>query len=361
MTDTDYMQCALKLAIRGKGRTSPNPLVGAVVVKNRRIIGEGWHRKCGGPHAEVVALKKAGPLAEGADLYVTLEPCSHFGRTPPCVDQIIKKGIRKVVIGMKDPNPDVNGKSIVKLKRAGIKTKKGVLEKELKKINEGFIKYKTTMMPFVVAKSAQTLDGKIATASGQSKWITSKRTRDYAHKLRNEFDAILVGINTVLKDNPHLNATRRTKRIRKIIVDTTLKIPLNANLFKNIIPADCFVATTKRAKGEKINFLRQKGVYVLICPESKGKINLKWLFKQLAKKEIMSILIEGGSRIIGSALKQELIDKMWLFISPKIIGDNEALSSITGLKTYDVGKSLPLKDLTIKTIDRDIFIEGYVH
>ena len=359
--DSDYMKMALDLAQRAKGQTSPNPIVGAVIVRNNKIIAEGYHRRCGADHAEVVALKKAGKSAKGAKLYVTLEPCSHFGRTPPCVDRIIQSGIEEVNVGMIDPNPVNNGKSILKLKHARIKTKVGFLKEELQKANESFIKFIRYRIPFVVVKSAQTIDGKIATALGQSKWITSKQSRNYAHHLRNDFDAILVGIGTVLKDNPRLNATKKSKRIKKIILDTTLRIPLQAQLFKNTIPSDIIVATTEKMKKDKYLLLKKKGVDTIICPPSYDGVDLSWLLKKLAQKEITNILVEGGSKIIGSLLKENLVDKFLIFIAPKIMGDERAINSVRGLTLNNINRLVRLKNLTFQKIGDDILIEGYVY
>lgn len=361
MNDIDYMKQAMTLALRGKGKTSPNPMVGALVVKGKKIIARGWHRYCGGDHAEVDALKKAGAKAKGAVLYVTLEPCLHYGRTPPCVDRILASGIREVIVGMKDPNPVNNGKSIGWLRKHGIKTKVGFLENDLRKMNEVFLKYITQEMPFVVAKSAQTLDGKIATASGQSKWITSPTSRDYAHRLRNDFDAILVGVKTILKDNPRLNAARKSKRIKKVIVDSKLKLPLSAKVFQGTHPEDIFVATTRNADKKKMILLNNKGVNVIMGPSFQGRVNFKWLFEELAKKEITSILIEGGAHTIGGALNEHLIDKFLIFMAPKILGDARGLSSVRGLTTTHVDQSVRLRDLTIQRIKEDILIEAYVH
>ncbi len=360
MSDLKYMEQAFGLALRAKGKTSPNPIVGCVIVKNNRVVAKGYHRFCGGDHAEIVALKRAGSLAKGARLYVTLEPCSHYGRTPPCVDKIIDSGIKEVIIGMVDPNPVNNGKSILKLRRAGIKVKAGFLEQELQVANESFIKFIKYKMPFVVVKCAQTLDGKIAVSSGQSRWITSPQTRDLAHRWRSDFDAILVGINTVLKDNPYLNAIPKSKRLKKIIVDTRLQIPLSANVFKNTRAEDIIIATTKKAPSSKRENLSKKGVNILICPLSGGRVNLKWLFKELARKEIAHLLIEGGSQIIGSALKAGLVDKVLLCIAPKIMGDETAVSSIRGLKVTNVNQTLRLKNVTIDRIGEDIVVEGYI-
>lgn len=360
MTDIEYMKKALGLALKARGKTSPNPIVGAVVVKSGRIIGEGFHRRRGADHAEVVALKNAGKNASGGQLYVTLEPCFHYGRTPPCVDRIIESGIHEVIISMKDPNPLTNGKSINKLKKAGIKVRCGIMRGEAEKINEVFIKYVTCKMPFVVTKSAQSIDGKIATVTGQSKWITSEKTRLYARRMRDEFDAILVGINTILKDNPGLNGSRKTKRIKKIILDSSLRIPLKAGIFYETEPSDCFVATTSKAPASKIKFLRNKGINVLVCPKKGKRIHLKWLYKELAKMGIMSILIEGGSLVIGSALREGLVDKMIFYIAPMIIGSQDALSSISSQSILNISKAVRLKDLSLSKINEEILITGYV-
>jgi diaminohydroxyphosphoribosylaminopyrimidine deaminase/5-amino-6-(5-phosphoribosylamino)uracil reductase len=360
LAHNDYFKKAIKLALRAKGKVSPNPLVGAIIVKNNRVVAQGWHKHCGSDHAEIAALKKAGSLARGAVIYVTLEPCSHYGRTPPCVDAIIKSGIKKVFIGMKDPNPLTKGKSIAKFRKAGIKTEIGFLEDDLKGINEPFIKFMTKKMPFVTAKCAQTIDGKIAAYSGRSKWITSKESREYARKLRNDFDAILVGSNTVLKDNPGLNASRKSKRLKKIIIDSALKTPLNAGIFRGTDPSDIIIAATKKSRKEKRGKLEKRGIYLVICPTQKGQVDLKWFLKKLAERDITNILIEGGSKIIGSALRQKLIDKFLIFIAPKIIGDQNALSSVSGLNIRDVNKAVRLHKITINQLKDDILIEAYV-
>jgi diaminohydroxyphosphoribosylaminopyrimidine deaminase/5-amino-6-(5-phosphoribosylamino)uracil reductase len=355
------MQKAYRLALRAKGQTSPNPMVGSVIVKGRRIIGEGWHRRCGFDHAEVDALKKARGSVSGARMYVTLEPCYHYGRTPPCVDQLITSGIREVFIGMKDPNPRTNGRSIAKLRRAGIKTRVGFLRDELEAMNEAFIKYTKKRMPFIVAKSAQSLDGKIALANGESQWITSEAARRFAKNMRDEFDAILVGINTVLKDNPRLNGNRKNKKLKKVILDSTLKIPLRARLFSGVQPADCIIATTAKASDRKKAALCKLGVPVIVCPQRGGWVDLKWLFKELAKREITSILVEGGAHTIGSALRERLVDKMFIYIAPKIFGDQKALSSVVGIKAVHVGKAIQLKKAMYQNIGDDILVQGYMN
>lgn len=361
MTDNDYMNIALTLAAKGRGKTSPNPMVGCVIVKNNKIVAQSWHRRAGQDHAEVVALKKAGHRAQDAKLYVTLEPCFHFGRTPPCVDPIISCGIKEVIIAMVDPNPLTNGKSIAKLKKAGIKVKVGVLQKEAELLNEIFIKYIKNKMPFVVGKSAQTLDGKIATVSGDSKWITSQISRAFSHTMRNEFDAILVGINTVLRDNPYLNADDKTKRIKKIVLDPFLKISPRANVFKGTLSRNCILVTTSNASLNKIKTFEKRGIKVIVFPKHLSDIDLKWLFKELAKQQITSILIEGGAKTLGRALKQEVVDKMHVFLAPKIIGDQNAISSIDGLSIFKISKAIEFKRLTYQKIGSDLFITGYVH
>lgn len=360
MTHAEYMNIAMHLALKAKGETSPNPLVGALLVRGHKIIAQGFHRRCGAAHAEVVVMKKAGKRAQGATLYVTLEPCCHHGRTPPCTDLIIKSGIRQVFVGMKDPNPLMNGKAVLLLKKAGIKMSVGFLEKELRRLNESFIKYIQRKLPFVVAKCAQTLDGKIATAGGHSQWITCLQAREYGHRLRNDFDAILVGINTVLKDNPYLNAARKTKRLKKVIVDTHLRLSLKANIFQGIKPGEVIVAATAKADEKKIALFKHHRVELIVCPLREDRVDLPWLFKELAKREITSILIEGGGTIIGAALKEKLVDKMMIFVAPKIMGDQQAVSSIIGFRAEDVNRLAGLKDFTYRKIGDDLLLEGYL-
>lgn len=359
MNDRDYMKMAMDLALKARGKTSPNPLVGAVIVKNGKIISTGFHHRCGQDHAEVVALKKAKTRAKGATMYVTLEPCGHYGRTPPCTDAIIQSGIKKVIIGTKDPHAVNNGKSIRALSRAGIKTTVGILKGDLAKINESFFKFIQHQMPFVVIKWAQTLDGKIATATGSSKWITSAATRAFSHNLRDEFDAILVGVNTVIEDNPCLNGSSLKKKLKKVILDPKLRISIKAKLFKGVLPGQAIVVTSFKADKNKIRQFENKGIDVVQCPIVADGFNLKWLFKKLAAKNITNILVEGGSRTIGKILKANLADKAWIFIAPKIIGDQKALSAIDGLAASDINRVFKLKDMSVRCLGEDIFIEGY--
>jgi len=359
MTDKEYMTIAMRLALRAQGKTSPNPMVGAVIVKQGKVIAQGFHHRCGGDHAEIVALKNAKTNVQGATLYVTLEPCGHYGRTPPCVEAIIRSGVKKVVIGTLDPNPVNNGASVRRLKKAGLATVVGILKDDLQKINEAFFKFIQDKRPFIVIKWAQTLDGKIATATGSSKWITAEKTRAFSHGLRDNFDSILVGVNTIIKDDPFLNGCRRSRKIIKIVIDPRLRIPLGANIFLKTDLKQIVIATSLRTNEKKARYLVKRGVRIVRCPMRGKNLDLKVLFKELGRANIVNVLVEGGSRTIGRILKQRLADKALIFIAPKIVGDQKALSAVDGLGITDIGKTLKLKDFTVKTIGRDILVEGY--
>jgi diaminohydroxyphosphoribosylaminopyrimidine deaminase/5-amino-6-(5-phosphoribosylamino)uracil reductase len=355
-----YMRRAMELALKAKGKTSPNPMVGAIVVKNAKIIGEGFHQQAGLAHAEIVALDEAGKKAKGATLYVTLEPCAHFGRTPPCVDRIIKSGIKEVIVGMVDPNPINNGKGINVLRQNRIKVETGFLAEELRKINESFIKYISKRMPFVTVKVAQSLDGKIATRTGDSKWITSDKSRAYAHKIRTQFDAVMVGVNTVLKDNPRLDAWFSRRHPVKIIVDSQLSIPQNANLFSGksqVIIVTLPVRPGQETENRKLLAAKAK---ILEVREKDGQINLKDMMKKLAQLEITNILVEGGGMLIGSLFDDGLVDKILFFISPKIIGGKESTSSVMGKGVERVEKALRLKETKLRRFGEDVLVEAYV-
>ena len=353
-----YMRLAMGLAERGRLTVSPNPMVGALIVKSGRVIAQGWHRRCGGDHAEVIVLKKAGRRAKGAAMYVTLEPCHHYGRTPPCVDAVIKGGIKEIFIGMRDPNPKTNGRSIRKLRAAGIKVHHGILEDQLRRLNEVFITYITRKRPFIIAKSAQTLDGKIATSTGHSQWITSEQSRRFARQERNRFDGILVGVNTVIRDNPRLTAGHPSKRLKRIVVDSNLRVPERAKVLTQA--RDCIIATTHRASGAKVQRLEKRGAQILMAPSAGQKVSLPWLFKELARREISSVLIEGGATVIGQALKDKLVDKMIVYLAPKILGDQRAVSSVDGFQLNNVNRLLRLKDWQWRAIGPDMMMEGYV-
>ena len=355
-----YMNLAMKLALKGKGKTSPNPLVGALVVKNGRIIGRGFHAKAGLAHAEVIALDEAQDLAEGATLYVTLEPCCHFGRTPPCVARIIKSGVKEVIVGMVDPNPLNNGKGIEILRQNKIKVEVGFLEDKLRRLNEAFIKYITRKMPFIMVKVAESLDGRIATRTGDSKWITSDKSRGFAHRLRGDFDAIMVGVNTVLRDNPKLDAWFSKRHPVKIVVDSQLSTPEKANIFFGSVPVIIATLATRSGQETENRMILGRKANILEVKEKAGQVNLKDLMKKLAGMGITSILVEGGGMLIGSLFDEGLVDKIMFFISPKIIGGKEAIGSVMGRGIARIEQSAKLKNLSLKRFGEDFLIEGYI-
>jgi len=356
-----FMRLALRLAQKAKGRTNPNPLVGAVVVKNGKILGRGYHKAAGLAHAEVVALDKAGKAARGGSLYVSLEPCRHFGRTAPCVDKILACGIKEVVFAMDDPNPLNNGRGSQFLRRHGIKVLSGILEEEARRINRVFIKYITKQLPFVTVKVAQSVDGKIATSSGDSRWITSQSSRRLGHKLRSQADAVLVGVNTVLKDNPLLSCRHcghlRKKQPKKIIVDSKLRLLPDLKIFSPRSPAPVIIATTKFAPRKKILYFERKA-RVIVAKDKEKRVDLRDLFRELARQGIAHILIEGGGELIASALKMRLVDRMIVFVSPKIIGGSEAPTAVEGEGVERIRQAARLKDVKFKRVGPELLIEG---
>jgi len=360
--DEKYMGMALRLAEKARGRTSPNPMVGAVVVKNGHVVGRGYHRKAGEPHAEAIALKKAGPAAKSGTLYVTLEPCSHTNkRTPPCTPLVVQSGVKRVVIAMIDPNPHVSGGGISTIRKSGIKLVTGVLEAEASKLNEAFIKHVTTKTPFVTLKIAQTLDGKIATASGESKWITSEEAREEGRRLRDINDAILVGVNTILRDDPSL--TTRIPGGRdpiRVIVDSTLRIPLNAKVLIQKSQAKTMVATLSNVPESKIKKLQDIGAEVLTTKGVLGRVDLQDIMKKLGQKDIMSVLIEGGAEVNASALKSSIVDKIVMFIAPTIMTGKDSLCSIGGISPKKLGHAIKLHNVTSRFVGQDLMIEAYV-
>lgn len=356
-----YMKLALELAANARGRTSPNPLVGAVIVKDNRVVGCGWHRKAGTPHAEVHALRQAGELAKGADVYVSLEPCSHYGKTPPCAKALVEAGVNNVYAAMLDPNPKVAGNGFKILQEAGIHVEYGFLEDEARKLNEVFLKWIMHRQPFVVMKAAMTLDGKIATVEEQSKWITNETSRAYGYKLRDIYDGILVGINTVIADDPTLTArVEGGKNPIRIVVDSTLKIPLTAKLLHDK-QAPVIVATTKLASAEKVAQLQNLGVEVLIIDTDEvNRVDMAKLLQELGQKNICSILVEGGAEIHGSLVEHKLIDKVYFFIAPKLVGGQKAKTPVAGNGIGNLAEAITLQDVTTKNLDGDILITGTV-
>lgn len=362
--DSKYMSIALRLAKRAEGMTSPNPLVGALVVKRGKILGKGYHKKAGLPHAEIEAFldaEKKGHNLKGSTLYITLEPCCHSGkRTPPCVDAILEKGISKVVVGTIDLNPRVSGKGLTSLREKGIELKVGVLQEKSREINMPFFKYVSTGMPFIVLKLAASLDGKIATFTGDSKWIGSELQRKYAHKLRNKVDAILVGIGTVLRDNPVLTVRLGEKSNHQptpIVLDSRLRIPYESNLLA--LQRYPIIATTPFADTNKVNYLEKIGARVLIIEQDENRrVDILKLLKRLGEMEITSVLVEGGSDIAASFLKKGIIDKIVFFYAPKIIG-SEGLSMVGKLGISEVKDALAISRVKVKKIGGDFVVEGY--
>lgn len=353
-----YMKSCLRLASKAEGRTSPNPMVGAVVVKGGRIIAGDFHKKAGAPHAEALALKKAGSAAQGAMLYVSLEPCCHTEkRTPPCTRAIIDSGIKRVVIAMLDPNPKVSGRGVTELRQAGIDVEVGVLENEARALNEAYIKYITQGKPFVIMKIAMTMDGKIATPEGKSKWITSEKARLLVHKLRSRVDAILTAIGTVKADDPELTvrigASESHFHPIRVVIDPELEIPLNAQILKT---PPLTIIVTKRENNKAKN-LEKSGIKVI---KYKGKLELNWLMEELARMGVMSILIEGGSSLTAHALKDGIVDRVMFFIAPKIIGGKDSYPAVGGKTFRGLNEAYIIKDMKIRQVGEDILVEGVV-
>lgn len=357
------MRRALELSKKAVGLVNPNPLVGAVIVKDNRIIGEGYHEYFGGPHAEVNAFKNAKEDVEGSTMYVTLEPCSHFGKTPPCADAIVKNKIARVVVGMIDPNPLVAGRGIEILRKNGIEVITGIMEKEIIKTNEIFVKYISSKQPFCIMKTAMTIDGKIATTTGDSKWISNEKSRAYVHELRQRVTGIMVGIGTVLMDDPELT-TRREGLISlnptRIIIDSKARIPIDAKVLKCDKDTKTIIVTTEFADKSKIEAIKQKGAEVIVTQSKDNWVDLKHLMTVLGDMGIDSILLEGGSTLNYSAIEAGIVDKTITFISPKIFGGTSGKTPVGGKGIDYVKDSIKLMDVEVTRFDEDIMIEGYV-
>ncbi len=354
------MKRALRLAEKGRGRTSPNPMVGAILVKDGKVVGEGYHAKTGEAHAEIIALQQAREEARGAILYLNLEPCTHYGKTPPCAPQVIEAGVKRVVIGMEDPNPLVKGKGIEILRKAGLDVAVGILEKECRRVNEAFCKYILKKEPFVILKVAATLDGKMATRNGDSKWISGEASRRFVHKLRDQVDGVMVGIGTVLKDDPLLTARIRGGRDPyRIVLDSRLKVPEEAKVI-GTSPSKAIIVTTELAPKDKIEKFEKRGVQVLVLDSKEGRVNLKSCLSKLGEIGMMNLLVEGGSQVNGSFLDEGLIDKLLLFLSPRLIGDHQALGIFGGRGVFILPKAIVLKEIKTKRLGEDILLEGYL-
>jgi diaminohydroxyphosphoribosylaminopyrimidine deaminase/5-amino-6-(5-phosphoribosylamino)uracil reductase len=364
MSPRHYMESALSLAKLAVGYTSPNPAVGAVIVKDGLVVGMGYTRPAGLDHAEVMALRQAGHRAQCATMYVTLEPCPHYGRTPPCTEAIIEAGISEVHIALIDPNPLVSGRGVRRLNERDIKTHLGMCQQEAYDINEAYIKHITTGLPFVVAKFAMSLDGKIATKTGDSKWITKEETRKYAHGLRYTADAIMVGVNTILADDPYLTARGcggrggiGKKQPLRLVVDSKGKVPLTAHVFEP--PGEALVAVASPIDPVRKQRLVKTGAEVVELPAREGVVDVVELLKLLGRREIVTILVEGGGRLLGSLFDHHSVDKVLAFISPMIIGGRKA-ASVGGNGVENIAEALRLSRVDIKSFGDDILVSGYV-
>jgi len=360
--DKKFMELAIAMAKMGWGATNPNPLVGAVVVKDDQVISRGYHRGPGEMHAETEALYDLGDEAKGATLYVNLEPCCHYGKTPPCVSIIKEKGVKKVVAAMKDPNPKVNGKGIDALKQMGIEVVVGVLEEEAAKLNEIFIKYISSDRPFVIMKSAMTLDGKIACENGDSFWVSGEEARNEAQYMRRRVSAIMVGLNTVINDNPKLTVRvprEETRNPLRIIVDSMGKTPLDSYIVKTAHEIPTLIATTEHISDAREEAFLKKGVVLIKQPSKGGKVDMGALMRDLHSMEIDSILLEGGSRLNASCLEAGVVDKVMIYVAPKILGGEKALTSVGGTGINAMKDALAVRSMTVRWIGEDLCIEGY--
>jgi diaminohydroxyphosphoribosylaminopyrimidine deaminase / 5-amino-6-(5-phosphoribosylamino)uracil reductase len=357
-SDLAFMKRALALAEKGRGHVSPNPMVGAVVVKDGRIVAEGYHQSFGKAHAEVIALDNAGDNALGATLYVTLEPCNHVGKTGACTERIFSAGISRVVVSTIDPNPLVNGQGIKFLRSKGISVLEGVLEEKSRELNRGYIKHMLTGKPYILLKLAQTLDGRIATSTGHSKWVTGEDSRTASHKLRTHFDAILVGIGTVLADDPQLTV-RRTKGFspKRIVLDSQLRIPLDANVLADDSPNKTIIVTTNQASKEKISRIVERGSIVLVLDsDDRGWTPQSILWKKLGELGISSVMVEGGSTVHTECLKHGNADEIVIFFAPKLLGSG--VDALGDLGIRNINSAIELEDLQIKRLSNDFMISA---
>ncbi len=363
MDHEKYMRMALELAAKGAGYVSPNPLVGAVVVKGDQVVGRGYHQALGGPHAEVNAIDDAGEDARGGTIYVTLEPCNHHGRTPPCTQKILNAGIRQVVVAMADPNPHVTGGGNDFLASQGVEVACGVCEADAVAQNESFVKYVRTGSPFVVLKMAATLDGRIATRTGDARWVTGPQARGFVHLLRHSMDAIMVGIGTVMADDPEL-----TTRLEhggsvdpvRVILDTRLTISSEARLLNLSSTAETIIACGPEAPEERKVRLKEKGAHLLEVPLEEGRIDLNALMTALGARGITSLLVEGGAQIAGAALKAGVVDKVHFFYAPKIMGGGDGIPMCNGKGPEKMSECLALSQTAVSQVGEDILVTGYL-
>ncbi len=359
--DIRLMEEALALAQRAAGRTSPNPLVGALVVAGGQIVGRGFHPKAGEPHAEALALREAGERARGATVYVTLEPCAHTGRTGPCAEALIRAGVRRVVVAMVDPDHQVNGRGIAKLRDAGVAVDVGLLEARARRVNEFFVKHRITGLPFASLKWAMSLDGKISADRNVETPITGDHARHYVHGLRNVYDAVLVGVGTVLADDPRLTCRLPGGRNPlRIIVDSHLRTPPGARVVAEAPGAKTLIVTTATAPAGRIEALRRAGVEIVVQEDPAARVALRPLFEDLGRRGVLSVLIEGGGAVNASALAEDLVDKVVALIAPRLIGGERAPTPVDGAGLSRIFGPVQLRDLRVWSLGEDIAIEGYV-
>ncbi|WP_447968713.1 bifunctional diaminohydroxyphosphoribosylaminopyrimidine deaminase/5-amino-6-(5-phosphoribosylamino)uracil reductase RibD [Nitrospira sp. M1] len=366
--DTAYMKQALRLAEKAKGRTSPNPMVGAVVVQHGRVVGRGYHRQAGSPHAEILALKQAGPQARGATIYSTLEPCCHTSkRTPPCVPALRDAGVSRVVVAMKDPNPKVRGKGIRQLRRAGMAVDVGCMKEEAQDLNRVYLHWVRTGCPFVILKAAMTLDGKIATATGESQWITGKVARRHVHELRSHVDGIMVGIGTVIKDNPELSvrkslAPKRTPDVRqptRIVLDSRLRIPPKSKVLRWTLEQPTIVCTTSLASRAQKDLLKKAHATVLEFPQNNKHVSLTACFHTLGKLGITSVLVEGGSELNAAVLHAGLVNQVQFYMAPRVLGGQNAKGLIGGQSPTHLTQAFSIDELSVHKLGDDFVWIGH--
>ncbi|HEU4683393.1 MAG TPA: bifunctional diaminohydroxyphosphoribosylaminopyrimidine deaminase/5-amino-6-(5-phosphoribosylamino)uracil reductase RibD [Nitrospira sp.] len=364
--DLHYMRAALRLAAKGRGTTSPNPMVGALVLNRGRIVGRGFHLRPGLPHAEILALNQAGKRARGATLYVTLEPCCHRNkRTPPCVPAVLQSGVRRVVVAMTDPNPAVRGRGLAALRRGGLRVQSGVAAEMAEALNKAYCHWVTMKRPFVTLKAGMTLDGQIATASGESRWITGMRARRDVHTLRAQTDAVMTGIGTVLTDDPSLNARTGPQLDRpaarqplRVVVDSRLRIPERARVLSQQRVAKTLLATTVSASSAKRRSLERRGIETVVLPAAEGRVSLPALMKELGRRGVTSVLLEGGGELNAAMLRAKLVDRVRFYIAPTLLGGTNAKGVIGGRCPARLAQAMKLRDMRIQRYDGDLLVEG---
>jgi len=361
--DERYMKMALRLAARGAGLVSPNPMVGAVVVQAAEVVGRGWHQRYGQPHAEVMALRDAGSRSRGATLYVTLEPCNHHGQTPPCTKAILAAGVKKMVAATLDPNRAVNGGGAAFLRENGVQVELGLLAEEGRRLNEAWFTWVETALPFVIAKAACSLDGKIATRTGDSKWLTGEAARACGHQLRHGCDAILVGIGTVLADDPQLTtrlARRQGNDPIRVVLDSHLRTPPMASIVNLESLSPTWIVTTPAAPRDRLESLKSRGAEVLVLPEKKGRVSLEALLQELGRRRVQSLLVEGGAEVLGAFLDQRLVNKFYFFYAPKILGGKNAYPAVAGQGVANLSEAHQAHNLSLRRLGPDLLVSGYL-